>query len=166
MSTLYLPAFKKYASATGAVLDPKNGLYTVSEAQYQKMQPLTLIIAGSMFTLPRYAVRILKAIWESTCWYDHSIQQIFPRSLNSLINGTAGKIYLSMRPVCFFPSVIWAQILIHNELAGLPRRFLRSWFPDFHTWSWIYGKVLHCLRCERFEQLARITLIAAPGKPF
>lgn len=58
ISTLHPTSFKRYANVTGAVLDAKNGLYTVSEAQYQKIQPLSLVINGSTFTLTRDAVRI------------------------------------------------------------------------------------------------------------
>lgn len=45
-------------------------------------------------------------------------QQIFPRSLNSLINGTAGKIYLSTRPVRLFLGDFWECLPIHHNFQA------------------------------------------------
>jgi hypothetical protein len=68
-------AFQAYQKATGATLDSTTGLLTITDAQYQNLQPLVFDIGGTSFALEPNA-------------------QIWPRSLNSTLGGEEGKIYL------------------------------------------------------------------------
>lgn len=68
-------AFSRYMSATGAVPDSNTGLLRITTAQYANLQSLYFTTGGVTYTLTANA-------------------QLFPRSLNTLIGGTAGKIYL------------------------------------------------------------------------
>ncbi|KAI0789828.1 acid protease [Abortiporus biennis] len=68
-------AFQKYERLTGAKLDRTTGLLTITEAQFEKLQSLFFNIGGVNYELTPNA-------------------QIWPRSLNSTIGGTEGKIYL------------------------------------------------------------------------
>jgi len=68
-------AFKAYEQATGGVLDSTTGLLVVTEAQYEALQPLVFTIAGTTFSLSPNA-------------------QIWPRSQNTTLGGSADKIYL------------------------------------------------------------------------
>lgn len=68
-------AFQAYQRATGAVMDRATGLLTVTNAQYRNMQSLFFQIGFETYELIPNA-------------------QIWPRFLNSVIGGVAGKIYL------------------------------------------------------------------------
>ncbi|KIK01963.1 hypothetical protein K443DRAFT_677972 [Laccaria amethystina LaAM-08-1] len=68
-------AFSRYTSATGAVLDNTTGLLSITPAQYAKLQSLYFTTNGVTYTFTANA-------------------QLFPRSLNTLIGGTASNIYL------------------------------------------------------------------------
>ncbi|KAF8191217.1 aspartic peptidase A1 [Pholiota molesta] len=68
-------AFKKYESATGAVSDSTTGLLRVTSAQYSSLSSLYFISGGKTFELTPNA-------------------QIWPRSLNTNIGGSASSIYL------------------------------------------------------------------------
>ncbi|KAH9947115.1 acid protease [Amylocystis lapponica] len=68
-------ALKKYQTATGATSDESTGLLRVSSAQYSKLQSLYFNIGSKSYELTANA-------------------QIWPRSLNTAIGGTAGDIYL------------------------------------------------------------------------
>ncbi|KIK55670.1 hypothetical protein GYMLUDRAFT_47635 [Collybiopsis luxurians FD-317 M1] len=74
---LYLTtsAFNSYIKSTGAVLDNNTGLYKVTTAQFNALQNLNFNIGGTTFSLTPNA-------------------QIFPRSLNTDIGGSASSIYL------------------------------------------------------------------------
>ncbi|KAJ7849378.1 aspartic peptidase A1 [Mycena olivaceomarginata] len=67
--------FNRYKSATGGVLDATTGLLTITATQYAALQNLNFIIDGVTYALTPNA-------------------QIWPRSLNTAINGTASSIYL------------------------------------------------------------------------
>jgi cathepsin E len=67
-------AFQRYKKATGATLDSKTGLLTFTSSQFAKLQSLFFQIGDSTFEYTPNA-------------------QIWPRSLNSVIGGTSGKIY-------------------------------------------------------------------------
>ncbi|KAI9439315.1 aspartic peptidase A1 [Lactarius indigo] len=68
-------AFDRYKSATGAALDASTGLLRITPAQFSNLKSLFFIIGGTPFEFTANA-------------------QIWPRSLNTLIGGTAGSIYL------------------------------------------------------------------------
>ncbi|KAJ7849363.1 family A1 protease [Mycena olivaceomarginata] len=68
-------AFNEYKDATGAVLDATTGLLTITATQYAALQNLNFIIGGVTYALTPNA-------------------QIWPRSLNTAIGGSAGSIYL------------------------------------------------------------------------
>ena len=68
-------AFQTYQSATGGTLDSTTGLLTISSSQYSNLQTLSFNIG-------------------STCYDLSPNAQIWPRSLNSAIGGSAGSIYL------------------------------------------------------------------------
>ncbi|KAJ3541124.1 hypothetical protein NM688_g6129 [Phlebia brevispora] len=68
-------AFSKYEKATGATLDDETGLLKISSANFAKLQNLVFTIGGETFTLTPNA-------------------QIWPRSLNTAIGGSASSIYL------------------------------------------------------------------------
>ncbi|KAJ3488415.1 hypothetical protein NLI96_g2845 [Meripilus lineatus] len=68
-------AFQTYQEATGGKLDNETGLLTITESQYNNLQPLVFNIGGTAFELSANA-------------------QIWPRALNSQIGGEEGKIYL------------------------------------------------------------------------
>ncbi|KZP19634.1 acid protease [Athelia psychrophila] len=66
-------AFKAYQNATGATLDPKTGLLSITDAS--KLQPLSFHIGSDTYTLSANA-------------------QLWPRTMNSDIGGVNGKNYL------------------------------------------------------------------------
>ncbi|KAL4069978.1 aspartic peptidase domain-containing protein [Scleroderma yunnanense] len=68
-------AFSAYQSVTGATLDSATGLLTISQSQYDNLQTLTFNIGSHAYALSPNA-------------------QIWPRSLNSIIGGNSGQIYL------------------------------------------------------------------------
>ncbi|KAL7280027.1 hypothetical protein ACG7TL_006441 [Trametes sanguinea] len=68
-------AFQAYQKATGATLDNATGLLTLTEQQFENLQSLFFNIGGTTFEFTANA-------------------QIWPRSLNSVIGGEEGKIYL------------------------------------------------------------------------
>ncbi|KAJ7354289.1 aspartic peptidase A1 [Mycena albidolilacea] len=68
-------AFNQYKDATGGVLDATTGLLTITATQYAALQNLNFIIGGVTYALTPNA-------------------QIWPRSLNTAIGGSAGSIYL------------------------------------------------------------------------
>ncbi|KAF7303233.1 Aspartic proteinase [Mycena kentingensis (nom. inval.)] len=68
-------AYTRYQRATGAVLDANTGLLRVTTAQFVAMQNLNFVIGGRSFSLTPNG-------------------QIFPRSLNTAIGGSASSIYL------------------------------------------------------------------------
>jgi len=67
--------FNSYIKATGGVLDDNTGLYKITAAQLAALKPLVFTIGGTDFPLPANG-------------------QIWPRSLNADIGGTANGIYL------------------------------------------------------------------------
>lgn len=73
-------AFDEYQKATGGVPDKATGLLIITSDQYSKLQPLNFQIAGTTFTLPPNG-------------------QIWPRSLNTAVGGTATGIYLIVSDV-------------------------------------------------------------------
>ncbi|KAJ4464715.1 family A1 protease [Lentinula lateritia] len=74
---LYLEetGFNKYIKAIGATLDNATGLYKITTAQYDALENLVFTIGGTEFSLTPNA-------------------QIWPRSLNTAIGGSASSIYL------------------------------------------------------------------------
>jgi hypothetical protein len=68
-------AFQSYQKATGATLDQSTGLLTITEAQFENLQPLVFTVGGAQFELSANA-------------------QIWPRTLNSTLGGEEDKIYL------------------------------------------------------------------------
>ncbi|KAF8330509.1 aspartic peptidase domain-containing protein [Amanita rubescens] len=68
-------AFNRYQKATGSTADSATGLLKITTSQYNALKPLSFHINGQTFSLSPNA-------------------QIWPRSLNSAIGGTAGSIYL------------------------------------------------------------------------
>ncbi|KAF8236774.1 aspartic peptidase A1 [Tricholoma matsutake] len=68
-------AYNRYVTATGAVLDNATGLLRITSAQYANLQSLFFHINGVTYELTANA-------------------QLWPRSLNTLIGGTSGSIYL------------------------------------------------------------------------
>jgi len=67
--------FSNYQTATGGVLDDNTGLLTITAAQFKNLKSLFFTTAGTSYELTADA-------------------QIWPRSLNTDIGGTAGSIYL------------------------------------------------------------------------
>ncbi|KAG2344507.1 acid protease [Suillus weaverae] len=68
-------AFQAYQQATGAVQDPNTGLLTITPQQYTNLQSLYFQIGGVTYDFTPNA-------------------QIWPRSLNSILGGNEGQIYL------------------------------------------------------------------------
>ncbi|KIK55663.1 hypothetical protein GYMLUDRAFT_175217 [Collybiopsis luxurians FD-317 M1] len=68
-------AFESYVTATGGVMDENTGLLRVTTAQFSALQNLNFNIGSTTFSLTPNA-------------------QIFPRSLNRFIGGSADNIYL------------------------------------------------------------------------
>ncbi|KAJ7201370.1 family A1 protease [Mycena pura] len=68
-------AFNAYQNATGGAPDSTTGLLSITPKQFADLKDLNFVIAGKTFALTPNA-------------------QIWPRSLNTAIGGTAGKIYL------------------------------------------------------------------------
>jgi hypothetical protein len=68
-------AFQTYQSLTGGTLDSATGLLSVTPEQYANLLPLTFDIGGKPYELTPNA-------------------QIWPRSLNTAINGSSTAIYL------------------------------------------------------------------------
>ncbi|KAF8588745.1 aspartic peptidase A1 [Ramaria rubella] len=68
-------AFSAYEKATGGVLDENTGLLRLTTAQFAKLDSLFFTIGGTTFELTANA-------------------QAWPRSLNTLIGGVAGDVYL------------------------------------------------------------------------
>ncbi|KAI9441945.1 aspartic peptidase A1 [Lactarius psammicola] len=70
----------RYKAATGAVNDASTGLLRITSAQFANLQSLFFIIGGTAFEFTANA-------------------QIWPRSLNTFIGGTAGSIYLVVNDI-------------------------------------------------------------------
>ncbi|KAG2357098.1 aspartic peptidase domain-containing protein [Suillus spraguei] len=87
-------ALARYKSATGAVLDQKTGLLTVSSAQYNSLKNLNFHIGTEIYSLNPNA-------------------QIWPRSLNSKIGGSSGVIYLVVNDIGT-PSSVARTGIIHG----------------------------------------------------
>ncbi|KAF5366346.1 hypothetical protein D9757_011466 [Collybiopsis confluens] len=68
-------SFNSYIKATGAVFDDDTGLYKLTTAQFSALKNLNFVIGGVAYSLTPNA-------------------QIFPRSLNTEIGGSASSIYL------------------------------------------------------------------------
>ncbi|KAG6830096.1 hypothetical protein H0H92_002269 [Tricholoma furcatifolium] len=68
-------AYNRYVSATGATLDGTTGLLTITSAKYSSLQSLYFNINGASFELTASA-------------------QLWPRSLNTAIGGSASSLYL------------------------------------------------------------------------
>jgi hypothetical protein len=68
-------AFQVYQSQTGATMDQTTGLLTITSEQYTNLKNLNFVVGGETYALTPNA-------------------QIWPRSLNSVIGGNAGQIYL------------------------------------------------------------------------
>ncbi|KAF9041825.1 acid protease [Hymenopellis radicata] len=68
-------AFDKYASATGGIFDMNTGLLRITPAQFSKLKSLFFNIGGKSYEFTANA-------------------QIWPRSLNTAIGGTADCVYL------------------------------------------------------------------------
>ncbi|OAX32576.1 hypothetical protein K503DRAFT_805117 [Rhizopogon vinicolor AM-OR11-026] len=68
-------AFTKYQSATGGTMEKATGMLAISSDQYDKLSPLYFNIGGVSYELTPNA-------------------QIWPRSLNAAIGGTADVIFL------------------------------------------------------------------------
>ncbi|KAJ3556141.1 hypothetical protein NM688_g2188 [Phlebia brevispora] len=68
-------AYARYQNATGALFDDDTSLLTITQDQYEHLADLVFDIGGTEFALTPNA-------------------QIWPRTLNTLIDGTADKIYL------------------------------------------------------------------------
>ncbi|KAF8551967.1 acid protease [Imleria badia] len=75
-------AFQRYQSLTGATLDSTSGLLTITSSQYANLQTLSFNIGGTSYDLIPNA-------------------QIWPRSLNYIIGGTPGSIYLVVNDIGF-----------------------------------------------------------------
>ena len=73
-------AFDRYQSATGGVLDANTGLLRITSAQFANLKSLFFTIGGRAFEFTANA-------------------QIWPRSLNTFIGGTAGSIYLIVNDI-------------------------------------------------------------------
>lgn len=73
-------AYNAYVSATGATLDNSVGLLRISSSQFSSLQDLTFNIGGTNFALSPNG-------------------QIWPRSLNTAIGGSANDIYLIVSDV-------------------------------------------------------------------
>ena len=80
LTLLASDAYNKYKIATGAVLDSNTGFLSITSSQFSKLKNLDFKIGGKTFTLNPNA-------------------QIWPRSLNSAINGEKNKIYLIVSDV-------------------------------------------------------------------
>ncbi|KAG2360600.1 aspartic peptidase A1 [Suillus spraguei] len=72
--------YPKYKSATGAALDGKTGLLTISSVKYRALKNLDFHIGAETYSLTPNA-------------------QIWPRSLNSNINGASDVIYLIVNDI-------------------------------------------------------------------
>jgi len=73
-------AFDLYKSATGAVLDGTTGLLRITSAQFANLKTLVFTIGGTAFEFTLNA-------------------QIWPRSLNTFIGGSASSIYLVVNDI-------------------------------------------------------------------
>ncbi|KAF5377131.1 hypothetical protein D9757_008758 [Collybiopsis confluens] len=77
-------SFDAYIAATGGVLNENVGLFSITAAQFAALKPLEFNIGGTTFSLTANA-------------------QIFPRSLNVDIGGTANDIFLIAGDLGGFP---------------------------------------------------------------
>ncbi|KIN93244.1 hypothetical protein M404DRAFT_1009105 [Pisolithus tinctorius Marx 270] len=73
-------AFNRYQSVTGAVLDSATGLLQITTDQFEALQDLNFDINGVTYTLTPNG-------------------QIWPRTLNTAIGGTAGNVYLVVNDI-------------------------------------------------------------------
>ncbi|KAI6145241.1 aspartic peptidase domain-containing protein [Pisolithus tinctorius] len=73
-------AFNQYQSLTGAVLDSATGMLQITTSQYEALQDLDFYINGVTYTLTPNG-------------------QIWPRSLNTAIGGSASNIYLIVNDI-------------------------------------------------------------------
>jgi cathepsin E len=93
--------FNKYKTATGAVLDSATGLLRITSAQFSALQSLFFIAGGvrgiffSIFRTDSHGFQsIILFSYLQTTFELTANAQLWPRSLNTLIGGTSGSIYL------------------------------------------------------------------------
>ncbi|KAI0789829.1 aspartic peptidase domain-containing protein [Abortiporus biennis] len=98
--------FDAYREVTGAVMDDTTSLLTVTEEQYEKLQPLCFHIGGEKYELTPNA-------------------QIWPREFNHIIKGEKDKIYLV---AVSLPTKSGAGIDIINGFV-----FLQRFYSVFDT---------------------------------
>jgi cathepsin E len=75
-----LDAYNRYVDATGATVDQDTGLLNITSAQYANLQSLFFVVSGSTYELTANA-------------------QIWPRTLNNVIGGKSGSIYLVVQDI-------------------------------------------------------------------
>lgn len=89
-------AYNRYVTATGAVLDNATGLLRITSAQYANLQSLFFHINGVNIPIP-FVCKItddLRFVSLQVTYELTANAQLWPRSLNTLIGGTSGSIYL------------------------------------------------------------------------
>ena len=102
---LTLDAYNKYVKSTGGVLDSNTQLPRITNDQYKSLQPLNFVIGGQTFGLTPNA-------------------QIWPRTLNTAIQGEEDSIYLAVQDIGDkFPGV--------NFICGMS--FLERFYSVFDT---------------------------------
>ena len=82
LTLLATDAFNRYKQLTGATYDSRTGLHMLTNAQFQNLQSLYFQVGSTKFELNANA-------------------QIWPRSLNTEIGGSAGNVYLIVGDVRF-----------------------------------------------------------------
>lgn len=119
-------AFSAYQTATGGEMDQNTGLLMITKDQYRNLKSLYFQVGGETFELTRNA-------------------QIWPRKMNSVINGQSNAIYLVVSDVSAFRYCIALQRreLIHSPQLGstiesgldfiLGYAFLQRFYSVFDT---------------------------------
>ena len=87
-------AFDKYQRATGAKMDQATGLLTVTDSQFESMQSLFFNIGTTAFRDLTHCTLTISSLPGGVTYEMTPNAQIWPRSLNSMLGGDEGKIYL------------------------------------------------------------------------
>ena len=88
-------AFSKYESDTGGRLDRNTGLLKITSTQFANLKTLNFIVGGVCLLHSRSVWKLMSFFFfDQTTFGLTPNGQIWPRSLNSVIGGVAGSIYL------------------------------------------------------------------------
>ena len=86
-------AFSEYTKLTGGVNDRNTGLLRLTTSQFSKVENLSFITSAVRLSLSTRSLHLTLSPYQGTFVLTPNAQA-WPRSLNTLIGGTSGNVYL------------------------------------------------------------------------